>query len=136
MRPYFSIGTGLFIGSGGVYATGGPGFLILDYLLIGTMLLCVVMDLGEMGSLFPISGSFATYSTRFVSPAWGLAMGWNYWLQVSTIDFGCEPPFSFFPPRFLLNCTLLRSAHRVRCVTLSGLIVLNWFCRAVMCAFC
>lgn len=76
-----SIGTGLFIGSGGVYATGGPGFLMLDYLLIATMLLCVVLDLGEMGTLFPVSGSFAAYSTRFISPAWGFAMGWNYWMQ-------------------------------------------------------
>lgn len=72
-----SIGTGLYIGSGSVYASGGPGFLILDYCLIGSMLYCVVMCLGELAVIFPVSGSFSTYSTRFVSPAWGFAMGWN-----------------------------------------------------------
>lgn len=72
-----SIGTGLYVGSGSVYAQGGPGFLILDYCLIGSMLYCVVMCLGELAVVFPVSGSFSTYSTRFISPAWGFAMGWN-----------------------------------------------------------
>lgn len=72
-----SIGTGLYIGSGTVYASGGPGFLIIDYCLIGSMLYCVVMCLGELAVIFPVSGSFSTYSTRFISPAWGFAMGWN-----------------------------------------------------------
>ncbi len=76
-----SIGTGLFIGSGGVLATGGPGFLLLDYALIGLLLFCVVMCLGELASTFPVSGSFAAYSTRFIAPSWGFAMGWNYWMQ-------------------------------------------------------
>lgn len=76
-----SIGTGLFIGSGGVLASGGPGFLIIDFLLIGLMLYCVVMSLGEMASTLPVSGSFASYSTRFIDPAWGFAMGYNYWMQ-------------------------------------------------------
>lgn len=53
------------------------------------MLLCVVLDLGELGTLFPISGSFAAYSTRFISPAWGFAMGWNYythWMVVLPLE--------------------------------------------------
>ncbi|KDN46493.1 hypothetical protein K437DRAFT_223629 [Tilletiaria anomala UBC 951] len=76
-----SIGTGLFVGSGGVYATGGPGFLLLDYTLIGVMLFCVVMSLGELATVFPVSGSFAAYNTRFISSSYGFAMGWNYWMQ-------------------------------------------------------
>ncbi|GAC95553.1 potential general amino acid permease [Pseudozyma hubeiensis SY62] len=76
-----SIGTGLFIGSGGALATGGPGFLMIDFILIGVMLLMVVMALGEMGAIFPVAGSFAAYSTRFIDPAVGFAMAYNYWLQ-------------------------------------------------------
>ncbi|KAJ9476812.1 General amino-acid permease GAP1 [Pseudozyma hubeiensis] len=76
-----SIGTGLFIGSGGALATGGPGFLMIDFILIGIMLLMVVMALGEMGAIFPVAGSFAAYSTRFIDPAVGFAMAYNYWLQ-------------------------------------------------------
>lgn len=37
--------------------------------------------LGEMAVLFPVAGSFSHYSTRFIDPAWGFAMGWNYCLQ-------------------------------------------------------
>ena len=36
-------------------------------------------SLGEMSTLLPISGSFETYATRFVDPALGFALGWNYW---------------------------------------------------------
>ncbi|KAJ5818004.1 Amino acid permease [Penicillium robsamsonii] len=76
-----SIGTGLFVGSGGVLAVGGPASVLIAYILIGCMLYCTVHALGEMAVLFPVAGSFATYSTRFVDPAWGFAMGWNYALQ-------------------------------------------------------
>ena len=72
-----SIGTGLFIGSGGTLANGGPGFLLIDFILIGLMLFCVVMALGELATVLPVSGSFASYSTRFLDPAWGFAMGYN-----------------------------------------------------------
>lgn len=45
------------------------------------MLFMTVHALGEMAVRFPVSGAFATYSTRFIDPAWGFAMGWNYALQ-------------------------------------------------------
>ncbi|KAL3478214.1 amino acid permease-domain-containing protein [Aspergillus californicus] len=76
-----SIGTGLFVGSGRVLATGGPGSLLIAYAMIGCMLYCTVHALGEMAVIFPVAGSFAHYSTRFIDPAWGFAMGWNYALQ-------------------------------------------------------
>ncbi|KAJ5092086.1 hypothetical protein NUU61_006956 [Penicillium alfredii] len=76
-----SIGTGLFVGSGTVLSTGGPASVVIAYVLIGCMLYCTVHALGEMAVLFPVAGSFAHYSTRFIDPAWGFAMGWNYALQ-------------------------------------------------------
>lgn len=76
-----SIGTGLFVGSGKALASGGPASLILGFGLIGMMLYCTVHALGEMAVLFPVAGSFSAYSTRFLDPAWGFAMGWNYALQ-------------------------------------------------------
>lgn len=72
-----SIGTGLFVGSGSALATGGPASLLIAFGLIGAMLFCVVHALGEMAVLFPVAGSFAAYSTRFLDPAWGFAMGWK-----------------------------------------------------------
>ena len=72
-----SIGTGLFVGSGSSLATGGPASLLLGFSLIGAMLYCTVHALGEMAVLFPVAGSFSAFSTRFLDPAWGFAMGWK-----------------------------------------------------------
>lgn len=76
-----SAGTGLFVGSGKALANGGPASLLIAFGLIGVMLYCTVHALGEMAVLFPVAGSFSAYSTRFLDPAWGFAMGWNYALQ-------------------------------------------------------
>lgn len=76
-----SIGTGLFVGSGKALAVGGPASLLLAFLMIGIMIYCTVQALGEMAVMFPVAGSFAAYSTRFLDPAWGFAMGWNYCIQ-------------------------------------------------------
>lgn len=74
-------GTGLFVASGKALAAGGPASLIIAFSLIGIMLFCTVHALGELAVLFPVAGSFSAYSTRFLDPAWGFAMGWNYALQ-------------------------------------------------------
>lgn len=37
--------------------------------------------LGELAVMYPVSGGFYTYSTRFIDPSWGFAMGWNYVFQ-------------------------------------------------------
>lgn len=55
--------------------------MLIAYGLIGVMLYCTVHALGEMAVTFPVAGSFSHYSTRFLDPAWGFAMGWNYALQ-------------------------------------------------------
>ena len=55
--------------------------MLIAYSLIGVMLFCTVQALGEMAVLFPVAGSFSAYSTRFLDPAWGFAMGWNYAMQ-------------------------------------------------------
>ncbi|KAF2405520.1 amino acid permease [Trichodelitschia bisporula] len=84
-----SIGTGLFVGSGSALANGGPASLLIAFMLIGIMLYCTVHALGEMAVLFPVAGSFSAYSTRFLDPAWGFAMGWNYamqWLVVLPLE--------------------------------------------------
>ena len=72
-----SIGTGLFVGSGSALAHGGPASVVIAFCLIGIMLYCTVHALGEMAVLFPVAGSFSAYSTRFLDPAWGFAMGWK-----------------------------------------------------------
>lgn len=79
----------MFVGSGKALATGGPASLLIAFALIGIMLYCTVHALGELAVLFPVAGSFSAYSTRFLDPAWGFAMGWNYamqWLVVLPLE--------------------------------------------------
>ena len=35
--------------------------------------------------MYPVSGGFYTYSTRFIDPSWGFAMGWNYTMQWAVV---------------------------------------------------
>lgn len=72
-----SIGTGLFVASGKTLSQGGPASVLLAYTFIGVMLYCTVQALGEMAVVFPVAGSFSAFSTRFIDPSWGFAMGWK-----------------------------------------------------------
>ncbi|EUJ41918.1 amino acid permease [Brochothrix campestris] len=76
-----AIGTGLFMSSGLAISQAGPGGAILAYILIGAMVYFLMTGVGEMATYLPVSGSFATYANRFVDPAFGFAIGWNYWLN-------------------------------------------------------
>lgn len=76
-----SIGTGLFVGSGVALSSGGPASLIICYWLISTMIFTTIQALGELSVTFPVSGSFLALNSRFLSPAWGFCMAWNYLLQ-------------------------------------------------------
>lgn len=76
-----AIGTGLFVASGSSIATAGPGGALLAYGLIGIMVLLLMQSLGEMAAHLPIAGSFQAYASRYVSPSFGFAMGWNYWFN-------------------------------------------------------
>jgi len=76
-----SIGAGFFVGSGKALANGGPASLFLDFSIMGVMIFNVVYALGELAVMYPVSGGFYTYSTRFIDPSWGFAMGWNYVFQ-------------------------------------------------------
>ncbi|KAI5286617.1 hypothetical protein KEM54_006642 [Ascosphaera aggregata] len=76
-----SIGAGFFVGTGKALATSGPGSLVIDFAIVGVMMTLVVFALGEMALMFPVDGGFYTYSSRFIDPCWGFAMGWNYVMQ-------------------------------------------------------
>ncbi|EAF4471278.1 amino acid permease [Listeria monocytogenes serotype 4b] len=78
-----SIGTGLFLASGNAIHTAGPGGALVAYIAIGIMVYFLMTSLGEMATYMPVSGSFSTYASRFVDPAFGFALGWNYWFNWS-----------------------------------------------------
>jgi yeast amino acid transporter len=69
-----TIGTGLFIGSGGALANAGPAGALIAYAFVGTLVYSVMVALGEMATYIPISGAFTAYASRFVDPSLGFAM--------------------------------------------------------------
>jgi amino acid transporter len=80
-----SIGAGFFVGSGSALSNGGPASLFIDFMIIGVMMFNVVYALGELSVMYPVSGGFYTFSTRFIDPSWGFAMGWNYVMQWAVV---------------------------------------------------
>lgn len=78
-----TIGTGIFLSAGSAVAVAGPGSALLSYLVVGVFVYTVVISLGEMAAMFPVSGAFSAFGSRFVSPALGFTLGWNYWFQWS-----------------------------------------------------
>ncbi|CAH0055637.1 unnamed protein product [Clonostachys solani] len=82
-----TIGTGLFLGSGTSLARAGPVGALLGYTIIGAIVCNVVLAVGEMGALLPLSGGIVRYTETFVDPALSFAIGWN---QVYS---GCKSTF-------------------------------------------
>ncbi|OOB75536.1 gamma-aminobutyrate permease [Clostridium haemolyticum] len=74
-----SIGTGIFLAMGDTIHQAGAGGALTAYGLIGIMVYFLITSLGEMATYMPISGSFSAYANKFIDPALGFALGWNYW---------------------------------------------------------
>jgi lysine-specific permease len=74
-----AIGTGIFLASGNAVSMAGPGGTLVAYFLTGIMVYFLMTSLCEMAAFMPSTGSFYLYASRFVDPALGYALGWNYW---------------------------------------------------------
>jgi amino acid transporter len=66
-----SIGTGLIIGSGEALASGGPGSILIAYIVMGMCVYTVMTAFAEMAIFAPMNKGFSGYATRFVDPAMG-----------------------------------------------------------------
>lgn len=76
-----TIGTGLFVGSGQTISQAGPLGAVLAYLAGGFIMYLVLLCLGELTAAMPVSGSFQSYASRFISPGAGFTTGWLYWIN-------------------------------------------------------
>ncbi|KAH1587652.1 hypothetical protein KXX69_006051 [Aspergillus fumigatus] len=72
-----TIGTGLFLSSGQALVMGGPLGAFLAYTIVGLGVSSVVLTVGEMGALVPLSGGLVRYAEYFFDPAMAFANGWN-----------------------------------------------------------
>lgn len=76
-----AIGTGLFISSGQTLSLAGPLSATLSFVITGFNLYAVINSMGEMATWLPLPGAVPVYAARFVDPALGFTLGWNYWYQ-------------------------------------------------------
>jgi GABA permease len=72
------IGAGLFVGSGVVINSVGPG-AFLTYALTGVLIVMVMRMLGEMATANPATGSFAEYARQSLGGWAGFSVAWLYW---------------------------------------------------------
>ncbi|KAK4048237.1 hypothetical protein OIV83_004942 [Microbotryomycetes sp. JL201] len=73
------IGPGLLVGSGNAIATAGPAGALIAFVITGIIVFFVMQSLGELATYAPISGSFTSYSGRYIDPALSVAVGYQYW---------------------------------------------------------
>jgi AAT family amino acid transporter len=71
-----AIGTGLFYGSGWAVRQAGPAIL-LTYLIAAVAIYFIMRALGEMAVEEPVSGSYISYSNRYIHRYVGFLLGWN-----------------------------------------------------------
>ncbi|KAG0258582.1 hypothetical protein BGZ95_004926, partial [Linnemannia exigua] len=76
-----TIGTGLFLTSGGTIATAGPGGALLAYCLIGLWLVFVCQAIGEIATLLPLPGAFNAWGARVFDEAFSFQMTWMYFIN-------------------------------------------------------
>ena len=72
------IGAGLFVGSGVVIGSTGPGSFIA-YAMCGFLVIMVMRMLAEMAVANPSTGSFADYARNALGGWAGFSVGWLYW---------------------------------------------------------
>ncbi|KAL5313304.1 hypothetical protein ACEPPN_019037 [Leptodophora sp. 'Broadleaf-Isolate-01'] len=96
-----AIGAGLFVNSASAFQSGGPGSVLLGFMIIGGMIYLVMQALAEMAVMYPVNGAFTMYICRFVDPSWGFACGWQYaisWLTVLPFEISAACNIIHFWP--------------------------------------
>lgn len=73
-----SIGTALFVSIGGGLWKGGPGSLLIAFVLYPCILALVNNSMAEMTVHMPVSGGFIRLAGHWVDDAFGFMAGWNF----------------------------------------------------------
>ncbi|CAI7603047.1 unnamed protein product [Penicillium pancosmium] len=73
------IGTGLWVGTGQALLYAGPAGTALTYTLTAIIVYAQYSSIGEMTTYKPVHGGFIRQCIEYVDPAWGFAIGVNFW---------------------------------------------------------
>ncbi|KAJ7713626.1 amino acid permease-domain-containing protein [Mycena maculata] len=95
---YRTIGTVLFVQIGTVLPIGGPGSLLLSFILWATVVLAINNCLSEMVTWIPISSPYVRFADHFVDEAFGVCSGINLFLNI-----GIYIPYEIVAFNLMLN---------------------------------
>ncbi|KAL4871869.1 hypothetical protein BDV12DRAFT_183437 [Aspergillus spectabilis] len=73
------IGTGLWVGTGQALYYAGPAGLAVTYTLVAIIVYAQYCSVGEMTTYMPVHSGFIRQCAEFVDPAFGFAIGINFW---------------------------------------------------------
>ncbi|EGE08116.1 general amino acid permease AGP2 [Trichophyton equinum CBS 127.97] len=93
-----TIGTALFVQIGRGLLSGGPASLFLAFSWWCTFILAITMCMAEMVTYLPISSPFVRFAGRFVDEAFGVAVGWNFFIFEAALV-----PFEIVACNFIIH---------------------------------
>ncbi|CAG8284879.1 unnamed protein product [Penicillium olsonii] len=73
------IGTGLWVGTGQALHYAGPAGTAITYTITAMIVYAQYSSIGEMTTYKPIHGGFIRQCAEYVDPAFGFAIGVNFW---------------------------------------------------------
>ncbi|KIW37199.1 uncharacterized protein PV06_10549 [Exophiala oligosperma] len=73
------IGTGLWVGTGQALKYAGPGGIAIVYTVFAFIVYVQYCSVGEMTTYKPVHGGFIRQGAQYVDPAFGFALGINFW---------------------------------------------------------
>ncbi|SAL81022.1 amino acid permease-associated region [Caballeronia arvi] len=118
-----AIGTGLFYGSSWAIRTAGPA-IILVFLLASIAIYFIMRALGEMAVEEPVSGSYISYSNRYIHRFVGFLNGWNafiFLLATSAADLNALGNYvHFWFPHIPIWVTAGAAVSLMFCVNIIG----------------
>ncbi|PYI20541.1 amino acid transporter [Aspergillus violaceofuscus CBS 115571] len=75
------IGTGLWVGTGTALKYAGPGGIAIAYTITAMVVYLQYISVGEMTTYKPVHGGFIRQCIEYVEPAFGFAVGINFWFS-------------------------------------------------------
>ncbi len=124
-----SIGTGLFLGTGGRLAIAGPS-LVLIYLVCGFFSFFILRALGELVLYRPTSGSFVSYAREFLGEKAAYIVGWMYflnWAMTGIVDITAIAMYMHYWTDFAVVPQWIFAFCTLGIVATMNMIGVKWF---------
>lgn len=76
------LGAGIYIRSGVILRLGGPAAVLVSYAVVGVLAICVMLTIGEMVCIWPMSNALIEFVSAFLDEELGIVVGLAYWFGI------------------------------------------------------